>query len=130
MAGPLNLQACIGFQGQTQNGLLLHPDGRTMIYPLGSTIVLRDKQDAKSQEFLQGHTDRISCLALSPTGRYLASGQITYMGFTADIIIWDLETRYLVHRLQLQKVSFNHEVQMRCKLSYVHMCQYVIALCH
>lgn len=105
MASPLNLQACIGFQGQTENGLILHPDGRTMIYPLGSTIVLRDKKDSKAQEFLQGHTDRVSCLALSPTGRYLASGQITYMGFTADIIIWDLETRYLVHRLQLQKVS-------------------------
>eukprot|EP00878_Enallax_costatus_P038121 GHUV01043278.1.p1 GENE.GHUV01043278.1~~GHUV01043278.1.p1 ORF type:complete len:223 (+),score=51.96 GHUV01043278.1:1178-1846(+) len=105
MASPLNLQSCIGFQGQTENGLILHPDGRTMIYPLGSTIVLRDKKDAKAQEFLQGHTDRVSCLALSPTGRYLASGQITYMGFTADIIIWDLETRYLVYRLQLQKVK-------------------------
>lgn len=53
---------------------------------------------------LQGHTGRVSCLALSPSGRLLASGQLTYLGFTADIIIWDLETRSLLHRLQLQKV--------------------------
>lgn len=32
---------------------------------------------------LQGHTGRVSCLALSPSGRLLASGQITYLGFTA-----------------------------------------------
>lgn len=32
---------------------------------------------------MQGHTGRVSCLALSPSGRLLASGQITYMGFTA-----------------------------------------------
>lgn len=105
MAAPLNLQSCIGFQGQTAGGLILHPDGHSMIYPLGSTIVLRDKKDPKAQEFLQGHTNSISCLALSPSGRYLASGQITYMGFTADIIIWDVEARQLLHRLQLQKVS-------------------------
>lgn len=32
---------------------------------------------------MQGHTGRVSCLALSPSGRLLASGQITYLGFTA-----------------------------------------------
>jgi hypothetical protein len=47
---------------------------------------------------------QVSCLALSKSGRYLASGQITYMGFTADIIIWDLETRQLMHRMALHKV--------------------------
>lgn len=105
MAEPLNLHSVIGFGGQVQNGLIVHPDGKTLIYPLGSTIVLRDKADSNAQEFLQGHTDKVSCLALSKSGRYLASGQITYMGFTADIIIWDVESRSLLHRLQLQKVS-------------------------
>jgi hypothetical protein len=47
---------------------------------------------------------QVSTLALSKSGRYLASGQVTYMGFTADIIIWDLETRQLLHRLSLHKV--------------------------
>lgn len=60
-AKPLRLHACIGFQGQTSGGLLHHPDGSTLVYPLGSTIVLRDKQDMRVQEFLQGHTVT-SCL--------------------------------------------------------------------
>ena len=47
---------------------------------------------------------QVSTLALSKSGRYLASGQVTYMGFTADVIIWDLETRQLMHRLALHKV--------------------------
>jgi len=63
------------------------------------------RRPPKRQEFLQGHTDRISALALSKSGRLLASGQLTYLGFAADIIIWDLATRSLVHRLQLQKVK-------------------------
>lgn len=46
----------------------------------------------------------MSALALSPSGRLLASGQVTYLGFAADIIIWDLPSRTLLHRLQLQKV--------------------------
>lgn len=105
MGEPLNLHSVIGFEGKVEKGLLTLPDGQTLVYPLGSTIVLRDKKDARSQEFLQGHTDKVSCLALSNSGRYLASGQITYMGFTADIIIWDLEKRQLVHRMGLHKVK-------------------------
>lgn len=136
------------FEGAVEGGLITHTDGRTLIYPLGSTIVLRDKQDPRAQEFLQGHSDKVgamwpacccpsgarlgrvasvlwhpttcemaypptcgclsvqvSCLALSKSGRYLASGQITYMGFTADIIIWDLESRQLLHRMALHKVG-------------------------
>ena len=40
-------------------------------------------------------------MALSKNGRYLATGQVTYMGFVADIIIWDLESRQLMHRMGL-----------------------------
>eukprot|EP00798_Chlamydomonas_sp_ICE-L_P015241 gene15241-21323_t len=105
MAEPLCLNAVIGFGGGVEEGLLVHPDGRTIIYPLGSTIVLRDKTDPRAQEFLQGHSDKVSCVALSSSGRYLASGQVTNMGFPADIIIWDLESRQLMHRMALHKVK-------------------------
>lgn len=59
MAEPLVLNSVIGFGGTVENGLLVHPDGRTLIYPLGSTVVLRDRNDARSQEFLQGHSDKV-----------------------------------------------------------------------
>ena len=35
----------------------------------------------------------------------MASGQITYMGFTADIIVWDFHERKMIHRLSLHKVK-------------------------
>eukprot|EP00891_Asterochloris_glomerata_P001613 jgi/Astpho2/1613/Aster-07933 len=101
----LPLTSCIGFSGSVENGLQLHPDGQTLVYPLGSTIVVRDVKGLKQQDFLQGHTDKVSCLAISKSGRYLASGQLTYMGLKADIILWDLEARKLLHRMSLHKVK-------------------------
>jgi hypothetical protein len=59
MAEPLQLNSVIGFGGSVENGLLVHPDGKTIIYTLGSTVVLRDKADSRSQEFLQGHSDKV-----------------------------------------------------------------------
>ena len=103
--GQLPLESVIGFEGKVNGGLVLHPNGKTMIYPLGATIVIKELGDAFSQSFLQGHSDEVSCLTLSSDGRYLASGQITYMGFTADIIVWDLESRAMVHRMSLHKVK-------------------------
>ena len=56
-------------------------------------------------QFLQGHTDRVSCVAVSRSGRYLASGQVTHQGYRADVIVWDFETRSLLHRLSLHQVA-------------------------
>ena len=55
----LPLASCIGFSGSVENGLQLHPDGQTLVYPLGSTIVVRDLKGLKQQDFLQGHTDKV-----------------------------------------------------------------------
>ena len=56
-------------------------------------------------DFLTGHDGKITCLAVSSSGRYIASGQETYMGFQADVIIWDFHTRQIKHRLSLHKVK-------------------------
>lgn len=100
----LELQGVIGFNGAVANGLLLHPGDKHIIYPLGSTIVVRHLTQ-NTQTFLQkdGHNKSVSCLALSSTGKYLASGQTTYMGFPAQVIIWNLETYEIVHKLVLHK---------------------------
>ena len=78
---------------------------RGVLPPFGATIVVKELGETYSQSFLQGHTDEISCLAISRDGRMLASGQITNMGFSADIIVWDLEARAIVHRMSLHKVK-------------------------
>ena len=71
--GVLPLESVIGFDGKVTGGLVLHPDGRTLIYPLGATVVVKELGDTFAQTFLQGHTDEVSCLTVSPDGRYLAS---------------------------------------------------------
>ena len=65
--GVLPLESVIGFDGKVNGGLVLHPDGRTLIYPLGATVVVKELGDTFAQTFLQGHTDEVSCLTVSPT---------------------------------------------------------------
>ena len=90
----LKLESTIGFGGifvielilgAVPQGLLKHPNGINNIYSLGSTVVIADSHKDDAQEFLQGHTNIISCLAVSKDGKYLASGQVTHMGFQVRI---------------------------------------------
>lgn len=105
MSESLDLKAVIGFSGTVPGGLVMHPGNKHILYPLGSTVVIRDTDSVQQQRFLRGHSDAVSCIAVSPSGKYVASGQVTYMGFQADVIIWDFETGEVVHRLNLHKVK-------------------------
>ncbi|CAD8086010.1 unnamed protein product [Paramecium primaurelia] len=103
MQSELEIQAVIGFTGKIIQGLVLHPDNEHILYPLGSTIVVRHII-TRQQTFLRGHDNQISVITVSRSGDYVASGQKTYMGFQADIIIWDFKDRSMIHRLKLHKV--------------------------
>jgi len=83
--------------------LVLHPDNEHIIYPLGTTLVVRHII-TRSQQFLRGHDNDISVITVSNTGKYIASGQKTHMGFQADIIIWDFDTLESIQRFKLHKV--------------------------
>jgi WD40 repeat protein len=65
--------------GKVANGLKWHPDGDFIVFPLGSTVVLKNTR-TQQQVFLHGHTDKVTCVAMSHCGRYLASGQRTEPG--------------------------------------------------
>jgi hypothetical protein len=93
--GHLAINSIIGFSGNFFNvyqldffspgsvphGLVKHPDNKHILYPLGCTVVMQNPHDPSSQTFLQGHTNLITCLAVSKSGKYVASGQTTHMGF-------------------------------------------------
>ncbi|CAF4652723.1 unnamed protein product, partial [Rotaria magnacalcarata] len=100
----LELESTIGFEGKVPHGLKLHPDRIHMIYPLGCNLVIENLQ-TRQQEFLLGHNNNISCLTISNNGKYIASGQVTFMGFKADIIVWDYSNRDPYARLVLHKVK-------------------------
>ncbi|XP_064180207.1 cilia- and flagella-associated protein 52 [Anguilla rostrata] len=100
----LELESVIGFNGHVFSGLRVHPDKEHLIYPLGCTVILKSLKHSK-QEFLQGHTNNVSCITVSKSGKYVASGQVTFMGFKADIIIWDYSKRAIYARMQLHKAK-------------------------
>lgn len=83
---PLALHSVIGFGGQVPNGLHYHPDGNHLVYSLGSTLVIQKIGNSSEKSiFLQSHDGPITCIALSKSGRYIASGQSTHMGFKVDL---------------------------------------------
>ena len=49
-----------------------------------------------SQGFLRGHDADITCMAVSRSGRFMATGQ---RGMNADVRVWDLATGTCVHVL-------------------------------
>lgn len=71
----LEIQSLIGFNGNPSNGLITHPDGVHLVYPLG-TCVTAYNWDTQKQRFFQGHTNVISAMCLSRSGRYVAAGQV------------------------------------------------------
>uniref|UniRef100_A0ABK0L4C2 Cilia- and flagella-associated protein 52 n=1 Tax=Rattus norvegicus TaxID=10116 RepID=A0ABK0L4C2_RAT len=98
----LELQAVIGFNGHVPNGLKCHPDQEHLVYPLGCTVLIQ-AINTNEQNFLHGHGNNVSCVTISKEGDYVASGQVTFMGFKADIILWDFKKRELIARLSLHK---------------------------
>lgn len=100
----LELVSTIGFNGHVEGGLNIHPDRSHLVYPLGSTLIVKHLKTGE-QSFLTGHSNNVSCVAFSKSGKYLASGQVTHMGFKADVIVWDWEKRDIYCRLVLHKVK-------------------------
>ena len=106
----MELEHAIGFAGSLRNCLQFHPNGRDIVYAAGGCVVVADLSDPHNQVFLRGHDDFITSIAVSPSGRYIASGQ---RGDNADVIVWDFEEKRLLYRMQshdhgIAAVSFSH----------------------
>ncbi|XP_030062176.1 cilia- and flagella-associated protein 52 [Microcaecilia unicolor] len=107
----LELESIIGYNGDIPCGLICHPDRDHLVYPLGCTVIIQNISTHK-QCFLQAHTNNVSCVAVSVSGKYIASGQVTYMGFKADINLWDYAKKQLlatltIHKVKVQALSFS-----------------------
>lgn len=77
-----------------------------MLFPLGSSCIIEtlDKSDNR-QIFFRGHSNLVSAVAVSPCGKFLASGQVTHMGYKAAIHVYTLADHSLYATFTLHKVS-------------------------
>lgn len=107
----LKLQSVNGFEGGIHAGLNLHPDGQHLVYPIGCSVVVENIKTGK-QDLLSGHKNNISCVAISKTGAFIASGQVTDPGFKADTMVWRFDgrsehCRLAIHRNRVQDLCFS-----------------------
>ena len=58
----------------------MHPDRIHIVYSLGCKVVIQNWK-TKKQHLLNGHTNVITSVAISPDGKKIASGQVNFMGF-------------------------------------------------
>ena len=108
------LEHAIGFAGGLPSGLVLHPNGHEYVCAAGGTVIVADLDDSHQQSFLRGHRDTISVLVLSPSGRYIASGE---HGRDADVVVWDFETKEMLYRLSehdhgVAGLAFSHDERL------------------
>ncbi|KAK2512950.1 hypothetical protein Q9966_016258 [Columba livia] len=92
----------VSLAGHVPCGLICHPDREHILYPLGCMVLIQHL-DTKKQSFLHGHADNVSCVVVSRDGMYVASGQVTCIGFKADVILWDFPRQELLARLSLHE---------------------------
>lgn len=92
----LDIEWVYGFGGDsTRDNVRLSAAGEIVYHVAACGLVLDVGKHA--QRHIVKHTDDITCLAVSPDGKYAATGQ---MGKGLDVIVWDTTSMELVARLK------------------------------
>ena len=93
----IELAHSVGYTGKYQRTLMYHPTNPdTLIYNNGGLVVIENLHEKHQQDFLRGHDMEITAMAISFSGKYLATGQLgTIFQKTpeAPVILWDLEAK-------------------------------------
>ncbi|KAL0240725.1 hypothetical protein GEMRC1_005961 [Eukaryota sp. GEM-RC1] len=100
-----SLNDIVGANGTISSSILSIPETDHYLFAVGSVIVVRSYSDPSYKQFLHGHDGPVTCFSISPSGRFLVSGQEASPGFVADAIVWNLCDFSLLERLSLHKVK-------------------------
>lgn len=76
------------------NGVHFHPNGVNYVTAAGDSIVIGDLTNSQYQDFFRKHDDEITSIAISSSGRFLASGQ---KGCNSNIYVWNFATSKLIY---------------------------------
>lgn len=93
----VELAHSIGYTGKYQRTLLYHPtQADTLIYNNGGLVVIENLHEKHQQDFLRGHDMEITAMAISFSGKLLATGQlgsIFQKTPEAPVILWDFDSK-------------------------------------
>ena len=101
----LELEHMIGFSTHSggDGSVQFHPrDPDVIVSHIGCLLIIGNIKDPHGQIFLHGHTEEITCLAISPSGNLIASGQASSVrepNSEALVIVWDYATRRQIYSL-------------------------------
>ncbi len=103
------------------HGALFHPDGQKYIFAAGACVVIGDLLDPHSQQFLRHHDDNVNCIALSSSGRLIASGQT---GEHADAFVIDYVSQKVLYKFEehdhgIQSLAFSEDEKMLASVGVV-----------
>ena len=102
----LEVEALIGFEGGIRSSLHVHHPSTSLVFSIGSTVFTRNLE-TQEQHQLKGHEAPISELAVSPFGTYIASAEAPNTGFPCLVLVWDWESKKILHKLNLHKDGVN-----------------------
>jgi hypothetical protein len=70
------MEHSIGYNAKYSDTVRYHPTEKdTLIYPIGGLLVIENLHDKSKQQFLRGHDMEISAIAISNSGKIIATGQ-------------------------------------------------------
>jgi WD40 repeat protein len=110
MSASLEFEHFVGINA-IPSGARFHPNGNDYVYAAGGNVIIGDLTDPHKQEFLRAHNDYVTCLAVSKSGNFLASGQ---RGDDSNVYVWDVERKAILYTLEdhdvlVQALAFSHD---------------------
>nr|XP_057917684.1 WD repeat-containing protein 90 isoform X3 [Doryrhamphus excisus] len=99
----MQLKAVIGYNGNGRGNMVWSPGQGLFAYSCGSVVVV-EYLNSGHQRHLQGHTEEISCLAVSNDAKLLASAASKCNG-RSIICIWDIQSGACLHTISYHRAA-------------------------
>ncbi|XP_074519833.1 WD repeat-containing protein 90 [Halichoeres trimaculatus] len=109
----VKLKAVIGYNGNGRGNMVWSPDKGFFAYSCGCLVVV-EYLHTGSQRHLHGHSEEISCLAVTNDAQMMASGSGDSDGTRSLICIWDIQNgtchkTISYHRGAVQSLAFSRD---------------------